>query len=174
MYFIYYIPNFVNPCGTIGKIGVSEEPENRVRKQGYTQYEILETHDDIYEVSKREMELQKEWGLPVDAKPYYMVRKIPTKEGIRKGGKKSVESGHIKKMCKIAAESNIKRKMDRMKSILDTIPTKQFITKDIREACDKFDVYDGYWMRVVKEKSLVKQIHKGNNQFNPSIYEKVY
>ena len=165
MYFIYHIPNI--------KIGVSETPEQRVRKQGYTHYEVLETHDDIYVVSQRERELQKEYGLPVDKSPYYITIQSQTKEGRTKGSKN--QPRWAKQLGgKIASKINGKRKINKMKSILDTIPTKQFITKDIREACSKFDVSINYWNLVVKEKSLVKQIHKGNNRFNPGIYEKVY
>ena len=58
MYYIYHIKGV--------KIGVSTKPENRVNKQGYSDYEILEEHTDIDEVSKRERELQKEYGYRVD------------------------------------------------------------------------------------------------------------
>jgi hypothetical protein len=66
MYYIYHIKGV--------KIGVSEEPENRTKKQGFDDYEILETHTCIYEVSKREHELQKEYGYPVDLCPYFISR----------------------------------------------------------------------------------------------------
>jgi hypothetical protein len=65
-YYIYHIPNV--------KIGVSTEPEARVAKQGYTDYEILETHKCIYEVSERERELQKQYGYKVDDVPYHISR----------------------------------------------------------------------------------------------------
>lgn len=55
MYYIYHIPNV--------KIGVSKNPKRRVREQGYSDYEILEQHDCIDVVSKRENELQKEYNL---------------------------------------------------------------------------------------------------------------
>ena len=63
MYYIYHIPNV--------KIGCSSQPKRRITKQGYTDFEILETHDDIDVASKREIELQKEYGYPVDSIPYY-------------------------------------------------------------------------------------------------------
>ena len=63
MYSIYHIKGV--------KIGVSTQPEVRVERQGYTDFEILETHTDIYKVSEREIELQKEYGYPVDQVPYY-------------------------------------------------------------------------------------------------------
>jgi hypothetical protein len=60
MYYIYHIPSV--------KIGCSTNPKRRVRQQGYTQYDILETHSDIDIASNRELELQKEYGYSVDKK----------------------------------------------------------------------------------------------------------
>jgi len=55
MYYIYHIPNV--------KIGCTINPKRRiVRDQGYTDYEILETHNCIDTASKREKELQDEYG----------------------------------------------------------------------------------------------------------------
>ena len=64
-YIIYHIPG--------KKIGVTNDLYNRVeRQQGYEvgEYEVLESSDDIDYISKREIELQKEYGYRVDLKPY--------------------------------------------------------------------------------------------------------
>jgi len=64
-YVIYHIPG--------KKIGVTNDLYNRVEcQQGYEvgEYEILESSDDIDYVSKREIELQKEYGYKVDLIPY--------------------------------------------------------------------------------------------------------
>ena len=64
-YIIYHIPG--------KKIGVTNDLYNRVeRQQGYEvgEYEILESSDDIKYISKREIELQKEYGYKVDLIPY--------------------------------------------------------------------------------------------------------
>ena len=83
MYHIYHIPTI--------KIGVSKRPKARVKSQGFTDYEVLESHWDIDVVSKREQELQKQYGLPVDKTPYnksyYNIRKGTTKQSLSKGGK---------------------------------------------------------------------------------------
>lgn len=71
MYYIYHIPTFKWKNGQIGKIGVSTHPKKRVTGQKYTDWEILETHNDIYEVSDREIQLQKEYGYPIDTVPYW-------------------------------------------------------------------------------------------------------
>ena len=54
MYYLYHIPNV--------KIGCTNNPKRRIKSQGYTDYEILETHDCIDTASKREKELQDEYG----------------------------------------------------------------------------------------------------------------
>lgn len=84
IYYIYHIPNYVQRDGSIGKIGVSEQPEIRVKTQKHSQYEILETHTDIFKVSEREIELQKQYGYKVDLLPYYKTVKT-AKSG--RGGK---------------------------------------------------------------------------------------
>jgi len=64
-YVIYHIPG--------KKIGVTNDLYNRVeQQQGYEvgEYEILESSDDINYISKREIELQKEYGYKVDLIPY--------------------------------------------------------------------------------------------------------
>ena len=64
-YYIYHIPGI--------KIGCTSDLQTRMRDQGFTDWEILETHTDIYEASNREIELQKDYGLPVDTIPYWKV-----------------------------------------------------------------------------------------------------
>ena len=64
-YIIYHIPG--------KKIGVTNDLYNRVEcQQGYEvgEYEVLESSNDIDYISKRELELQKEYGYRVDLKPY--------------------------------------------------------------------------------------------------------
>lgn len=55
MYSIYHIPGI--------KIGCSYRVDERVKQQGYADYEILENHTDIDIASIREKVLQKEYGL---------------------------------------------------------------------------------------------------------------
>jgi len=242
LYKIYHIPDFIHRDGSKGKIGCSKNLEQRIRRNKKLSYgpfdfwEVLETHNDKATASRREKELQEEYGYAVDGKSYLEITSIDTVSAGKIGGKIRKESGdigrlgkkwgkingqsknsveacrkmgkkwgkinikkithehrkkgaklsaqtrmqqpnfksHIENMTKKSVESNIQKRINKMKSILDTIPTKQFITKDIRKSCYNFDVSDGYWKRILREKSLVKQIHKGTNQFNPSIYEKIY
>ena len=91
MFNIYHIPTFVHKDGSIGKIGCTTRPKARVEEQGYSSFEILETHDCIDSVSVRELELQKEYGYKVDTIPYWKVYKqreqLRSFESCSKGGK---------------------------------------------------------------------------------------
>ena len=82
MYYIYHIPGV--------KIGCTTRPKSRVSQQGYSSYEILETHDCIDRASERELELQKEYGYKVDTTPYWKVYKqreqTRSLEACKKGG----------------------------------------------------------------------------------------
>tara|TARA_R100000951_G_C2537284_1_gene148229 strand:- start:79 stop:567 length:489 start_codon:yes stop_codon:yes gene_type:complete len=70
MYYIYHIPNV--------KIGCTKNPKRRLQQQGYSSFEILETHDCIDSASVREQELQKEYGYKVDTSTYKeSVQNIP-------------------------------------------------------------------------------------------------
>jgi predicted RNA-binding Zn-ribbon protein involved in translation (DUF1610 family) len=93
-YYIYHIKGV--------KIGVSVEPARRVKKQGYTDYEILETHNCKYLVSYREIALQKEYGYEVDTTMYYQTKDWRQKGCVNGGktqgqiqGPKNVESGQL-------------------------------------------------------------------------------
>jgi hypothetical protein len=71
MYYIYHIPNYKHKSGRVGKIGVTEHLRKRANAYcGKHSLEVLETHTDIHTVSKREIELQKQYGYPIDCKPY--------------------------------------------------------------------------------------------------------
>jgi hypothetical protein len=101
MYYIYHIEGV--------KIGCSTQVEKRIKQQGYNNFEILEEHIDIYEVSDRELELQKQYGYKVDTIPYWkshqQLRKNATfksaQKGGLKGGQTSKELGHIQRAQKV-------------------------------------------------------------------------
>jgi hypothetical protein len=73
-YYIYHIPSV--------KIGVSTKPDKRVAKQGYSDYEILETHTCIMKVSEREQELQMQYGYKVDRTSYHLICKRAINAGL--------------------------------------------------------------------------------------------
>lgn len=96
MYYIYHISGV--------KIGCSTQPKKRVEKQGYSNFEILETHTDIDVASQREIELQKQYGYKMDNTLYSQSYEWATKAGFNprsKGGKSSGimqrDNGSLKK-----------------------------------------------------------------------------
>jgi hypothetical protein len=58
VFFIYHIPGI--------KIGCSTNPNQRVKNQGYSNFEILESHNEIEIASKREIELRNQYGYKED------------------------------------------------------------------------------------------------------------
>lgn len=101
MYYIYHIEGV--------KIGCTMNPTIRPKKQGYPNYSILEKHTDVYIVSDREIELQKQYGYKVDTIPYWRTLLIATKKGRLKGGQKggewSIQSGHMKKIQSLGGKA---------------------------------------------------------------------
>jgi hypothetical protein len=63
MFYIYHITGV--------KIGCTQNLKNRLAQQTKSEWEILETHTDINIASKREIELQKQYGYKVDTCTYY-------------------------------------------------------------------------------------------------------
>ena len=104
-YYIYHIPNHMWKDGAIGKIGCTYRLTKRMKQQKTTDFEILETHSDIYIASDREIELQKQYGYKVDKKPYWKTIKMATIDGCSRGGKvggnTNSQSGHIQTIQKI-------------------------------------------------------------------------
>jgi len=71
MYSLYEIPDFIQKDGSIGKVGCTVlNPTERVSQQGYTNFNVLETHTDPILAGDRELELQKEYGYRVDTSHY--------------------------------------------------------------------------------------------------------
>jgi hypothetical protein len=78
MYYIYHIPGV--------KIGCTDNIERRMKHQGFTEWEILETYEDGWVAGDREIELQKEYRLPVE-KIHYMDRVEMLQKGISTSNK---------------------------------------------------------------------------------------
>ena len=87
-YYIYHIPGV--------KIGVSNNPEHRViKQQGFSEYEILEEHTNAKVVSKREIELQKQYGYKVDKIEYWKTLKWQKKQASPEARKKAVNNRKV-------------------------------------------------------------------------------
>lgn len=62
MFYIYHIPGV--------KIGCTQNYPQRCIDQGFDNYELLETHNDIEVASDRELELQEQYGYSIDRHRY--------------------------------------------------------------------------------------------------------
>ena len=96
-YYIYHIKGV--------KIGCSKNPKKRVKGQGYTDFEILESYDSKSVAAQREIELQKEYGYKVDLVKYdevdYESNGYRIATTINKHqGRKNAESGHMSELGK--------------------------------------------------------------------------
>ncbi len=103
--------------------------------------------------------------------------KKQNKQRASKGGLSTLKGKGYTDTQKKGNETYRKIKIEKYKSILKLIRKKQFTYSDVRCACEKFGITNSSIQitakRILREKSLVKQICKGYNQYNPSIYEKV-
>ena len=75
-YWIYIISDYQWKDGSVGKIGVTDNPARRAKEYKLESLTILEEHTNAKEVSKREIELQKEYGFKVDNNEYWKVKKM--------------------------------------------------------------------------------------------------
>ena len=120
IYYIYHIPHYVWDGlykGKIGKIGVTSlKVKDRFwhyKNQNLSDWEVLEEHICKFTVSDREIELQKQYGYPVDKilswktiKNGLSEKSINARKQSGKSiGKWSKESGHLDKIRKIAGET---------------------------------------------------------------------
>jgi hypothetical protein len=108
---------------------------------------------------------------------------------IGKGNKGKIRTEELKnRLSEILVEKNSKLSEDERKEkysndsssnkslrvrleVLSLIESNRFNTAEARRACDKYGL--GNWKGLLKDERVVKQIHKGTNNFNPSIYEKI-
>ena len=94
-YFIYHIPG--------KKIGVTRNLDRRVtQQQGYAEdeYEVLFASEDIDQISKLEIELQKSYGYPVDRTEYKNLFKSTTMKFKNTDWSVSGSKRHLKAFAK--------------------------------------------------------------------------
>jgi hypothetical protein len=93
-------------------------------------------------------------------------------ENNRNAVKKHIDSLTKKERTKkYSNDSASKKSLDMRTKILNLIETDTFTTSEARKACDEYGL--GNWKAFLKDKRIIKQIHKGTNQNNPSIYQKL-
>lgn len=87
MHYIYHIPGV--------KIGCTRQLEKRMADQGFSEWEILEQHEDGWHAGDREIELQIEMGYPVDTCHYMVALENRAK------GRAKIPHSHFSEMGKI-------------------------------------------------------------------------
>jgi len=148
-YYIYHIPGV--------KIGCTSQLKIRMRKQGFTEWEILESYRNIYTASKREMELQKEYGLPIDDVPYWKSVKDKNRniEGKAKGGRIACEKLTYEQRARGGRNTKGNRKFnsEQIKEIRSKyIPRKYTIKQLTKEYNCSYNTI----VKIVKEISYLK------------------
>lgn len=93
MYYIYHIPGI--------KIGCTYNLERRIKEQKFDVYELLEQHTDKFIASKREIELQKQYGYKVDTIQYFAAK---YSEAGLKGAETNRKSGWNSKWQKLGTK----------------------------------------------------------------------
>jgi len=138
MYYIYHIPGI--------KIGCTELTiQERAKQQGYINVELLEEHYDIYIVSAREIELQKQYGYRVDDIPYWKTRLNSSKSNTPESRIKNSNSNK----GKIVSEENKQKLRLRMKGNLINLG------KTLSEET-KVKIGNGNKGKIVSEESKIK------------------
>ncbi len=122
MYKIYHIVGV--------KIGCSDDVDFRVKSQGYNDYTILEEHNDINIASKRERELQKEYGYPVDKIPYYLTVSYCSRAG-KIGGKNGRGVKCPARSIKGEAKATSKLTNENVLKIRELTNTGNYLQKEI-------------------------------------------
>ena len=101
-------------------------------------------------------------------------RKLSKKhvENSRNGVKKYMESlSSEERSKKFSNDSSSRKSLKIRNEVLNLIQNDKFTTAEAKAICDKCGLND--WARFLKDKTIIKQIYKGTNGANPSIYQKI-
>ena len=118
MYHIYHIKGV--------KIGCSKHPNKRVKSQGYTDFEILESYENKSIAAKREIELQIKYGykkdlVSYDAVDYESLGRLVATTVNKNQGKKNAKSGDMKEIqkigCSLGGKVLTKKKIEHLKNV---------------------------------------------------------
>jgi hypothetical protein len=124
---------------------------------------LLKKYEDIFNISPNHLQNQ-------------IIENI--KSNLKSSRKKSCNKEHLAKMSKENGEKRSKHRLEKHHAILTLITKKEFQIRDVRNACMLFGIDEKHIIatakRVLKEKTLVVMVQKGNNHINPSIYKKIF
>lgn len=86
--------------------------------------------------------------------------------------KKYIQSLTKEERVKLYSNDSSARKSLRIRTeVLNLIEKDVFTTSEARKACNEYGLSN--WKAFLKDGRIIKQIHKGTNQNNPSIYQKI-
>lgn len=99
-------------------------------------------------------------------------------KGGKKTGKQHVESGHWANIQKIATKSSIESRVNaalkRKMVITNQLPlNEEFTSAIVRKLCEEANEHHNFWKSILNENKLIKRVHHGPNQFNPSRYIRI-
>jgi len=93
-------------------------------------------------------------------------------ENTKKGLKKYVNSLSKKEKSEKYSNNSASNKSLKIRTeVLNLIENDTFTTSEARKACNEYGLAN--WKPFLRDTRIIKQIYKGTNQNNPSIYEKV-
>lgn len=165
-----------NEVGAPSKAGKASILTGVQKQNGYkTILKLLQWQkDNDFRVC--DLERTDEWksNQSIALKEYYKENPMPIELRTKIGNKIKENNSKLTKKERSEKFSNnsASRKAIRTHTdILNMIPTDIFITQDARKACEEYGL--GNWKGFLKNTKLIKQIHKGTNNCNPSIYQKI-
>ena len=104
------------------------------------------------------------------------IKKIPKKNMINRGKKLggSNSKEHLSKCGtlggKISGERSNEKKLNQWHSYLSELNKDEFTSKDLRKVLEKYNYTN---CKGILKSELVEIVHKGINQYDPTIYKKV-
>ncbi len=128
-----------------------------------------ENNHNIGEIAKFKDE---DWKIKIGNGNKDKIRTEEVKEQIRESVNNLNASLTKEERSKKYSNDSSSRKSLRVRlEILNTIEGDIFTTSEARKACDDYGL--GNWKAFLKDDRIIKQIYKGTNQNNPSLYQKI-
>jgi hypothetical protein len=131
--------------------------------------------DNGHNIGEIAKEKDEEWINKISNSLIEYYQNNPMSDDVKKKISDTIKSNRSKmtkeQRSNLFGNDSASRKSLKIRSeILDLISTDIFTTSDARKACKEYGLDN--WKGFLKDKRIIEQIHKGTNQYNPSIYRK--
>jgi hypothetical protein len=165
-----------NEVGAPSKAGKASVKTGVQKRNGYLTINKLLQWQKDNDFRVCDLERTEEWkqNQSISLKKYYEENPISDELRMQIGNtirKNNSKLSDIERSKKFSNDSATRKAIKTHTDILNTIATNIFTTKDARKACEEYGL--GNWKGFLKNTNIIKQIHKGTNQNNPSIYKKI-